>query len=184
MRLPGILVRLALVAVTTFLAGCHTASGRAIESRLGGSLDKLWRSTAQVISGEVGRSGRFRRSTHYRAWQPQTRLAALVTSARSTLARSGDRIVAMPGQLLQFPMGATRDAVKRIRSFGHRDDPLVQNHEPGHLVGRLVDGIAGLARRSEFARPILGGPGDPDRSTDPDVVRRQQTWIERLLRRF
>jgi len=174
-----------MILIATALVGCQTtASGDAIGARLSGSLDRMWRSATAMLGSEFGRGSRFVDRTRAVGFDPGRRLTRLVSQAGAGLARISSRVQRMPGRVVAFAGDGVTDSIQRIRALGDPDSRMIEDHRAGTLLDRWRKGVIALVYALDTSRFILPGPGDPDRSADPDHLTRRETWIERLLRRF
>ena len=187
MRAPDLLTA-GLLAAT--LAGCQAArlgdtrSGRAIESRVGGALSRLFGSASKLAGAEITRTRDLVRATQDHPLRPVRRTSSLYGSARGTIDRATQRLMNLTFASRDLVAGSARQLGGRVAALNRDSRTLAAPLTTGSQWTELRNGVELLHSASDFGRYLLRGPGDPDRSTDPTVTRRQETYLERLLRRF
>ncbi len=167
------------------VGGCQTtASGRAIDARLGSRLDRLRHGSHSLLTSEVDRLHRLVRSLGENQFTSTRRVARLVTNSRRLVASTLRRVTTLPVALTRTGGKLTDDAARSLHRLTDGEREINQWHRPSAMLLRLRNGFWRAVDVLDLDRPILSAPGDPQRSTDPFQTQRKETFVERLLRRF
>ncbi|MHC4897133.1 MAG: hypothetical protein ACYTGW_08505 [Planctomycetota bacterium] len=178
---------LPLAGLGASTVGCTTTSrsGQAVEAWLGGALNRLRTATdpGRLVNPEI------RRARHLIAQvpgYPSREFDRTRPLWRGALRQVGD----VSGRTQQLPGKVTAAADRNLTNARRRVQHLV---EPDGLVretldpGRHATAVRRICERLPTVlgldRPILPGPGDPDRQTVAHPTGRQETWVEKILRR-
>lgn len=177
-------------AVLALLAGvaggCQTsASGRAIETRLGGSFRRLAQAPGRLFADESVRARSLVSVLNPGRGLHGSKLRRLLSGVEIASARTLAAVRALP-HAVDRPGGAVlRRASFDLRSLiGDEQSGLRRRNRLGRLLKEFRASLRRIPQILQIDPAILPGPGDLDRTVDPHQVGRGLTWVERLLRRF
>jgi len=171
-----------LLCAAALGGGCQmSATQSALEGRLGNPLDRLSRGMRQWVAGELPRSGSLLETVRKLP-------AGDATTARRLLAELEGKGATMVNTLRMLPAAVPATSTHLLRSMSKDLESLVHGKQyrlsGGQLLSQWRTSLHRTPEVLQLQGPILSGPGDLDRTTDPYQVGRQQSWIERLLQRF
>ncbi len=175
-----------IMLLTVLCVGCQsTASGRAIESQLGSAIRPLESAPRSFLSKEVMRGQTLMSALHPRRFTRAfriNRLSASLAQASTGVTNSArglrDTISSSASPLINR---SSRDFNTLI---GDQNRGLRQRNRVAKFTQELRIAQQGIPRVLRLDKSLLPGPGDLDRTKDPNQVGRSLTWIERFLSRF
>ena len=171
-----------VLCAATLAGGCQvSASGVALQNKLGHSLHRLSQGTQQWVSSEMPRARRFVETAQTPSLGLANATSKLVTTIEHTSASMASTLrrlpAAIPTPSTPLLHRASKDLHGLLRTE-HARPPI------GSVLYGWRESLEQVPRILQMDRPILSGPGDLDRTVDPHQARRELTWTERLLRRF
>lgn len=172
----------ALSLLATVSGGCQTtASGRAIEDRIGNSLQRLVHESSRLLTGEILRSRTLPRTLAQARLIRPGELRELLDDIQQDSASLVATFHDLPKLVRTAPGPILSRASEDLRALMH---PEISGLRPGVLLQQWRTSLGQIAHVLQLDGAVLPGPGDLDRTEDPHQVGRQLTWIERLLSRF
>ena len=185
MALSTILSRLSLVALCGITASCATQSGQAVADWLGTSLGRM-RAAIDPDKLVVPEIRRARKLIAKAPGYPAREARRTTPLLRATLREAGqvsERTQQLPGNVIT---ALDRDMTSMKRRVAHLVAPnslLRKTLDPERHAVAVRRIFHRLPTVLGLCRPILPGPGDPDRQTSAHPTGPQETWVQKILRR-
>jgi hypothetical protein len=175
-----------IMLLTVLCTGCQsTASGRAIESHLGNAIQPLESTPRSFLSEEVMRG-----QTLISALHPRRLIRAFhINRLSASIAQASTGITDSARGLRNTISNSAAPLISRSsRDFntliGDHTRGLRQRNRVAKFSQELRIAQQAIPRVLRLDKSLMPGPGDLDRTTDPNQVGRSLTWVERFLRRF
>ena len=184
-RILFLVLPLAGLGASTVSCTTTSRSGQAVEAWLGGALNRLRTATdpRRLVNPEIRRAKDLIAKLPGYPGREFERTKPLWRGALRQIGDVSGRTQRLPGQLTTAVDRNLTNARRRVQHVIEPDGLLRQTLDPGRHAAKVRRIYERLPTVLGFCRPILPGPGDPDRQTVAHPTGRQETWVEKILRR-